>query len=308
MKSSAPHLVQYQGSKRLLAPQILSFVKPGYDRLIEPFSGTAAISIAASMNDVASTYLINDLNEPLVAMLKEAIEFPERLALRYEEIWIKQFNQPDPFTHVDHFYQIRKEFNAGNRCPANMLYLLARVVKGAVRYDSKGMFNQSPDKRRHGAKPEKIQKNVHAISSLLKGKTEFYSSRYEEILEKVQENDLVYLDPPYQGVSFTRDHRYFSGVTLNEFSQAIDYLNKTGADYIISYDGACGEKVYGTDLPLSLGCTKILLRAGRSAQATMLGRDEITLEGLYLSPRLAQKIRKDQFIESEAGMVYQYAV
>lgn len=33
-----PHLVQYQGSKRIIAPEIVKFFPPSFDRLIEPFS------------------------------------------------------------------------------------------------------------------------------------------------------------------------------------------------------------------------------------------------------------------------------
>ena len=42
---SVPHLVQYQGSKRLLAPQILQFMPQKFSRLIEPFAGMEAVSI-----------------------------------------------------------------------------------------------------------------------------------------------------------------------------------------------------------------------------------------------------------------------
>lgn len=49
-----------------------------------------------------------------------------------------------------------------------MLFLLARVVKGAVRYNSNGELNQSCDKRRYGTKPNVIANNALAISGLLK--------------------------------------------------------------------------------------------------------------------------------------------
>lgn len=40
-----PHLVQYQGSKRIIAPEIVKFFPTSFDRLIEPFAGTCAITI-----------------------------------------------------------------------------------------------------------------------------------------------------------------------------------------------------------------------------------------------------------------------
>lgn len=42
MNGKVPHIVQYQGSKRILAPQILQYMPNRFNRLIEPFSGMAA--------------------------------------------------------------------------------------------------------------------------------------------------------------------------------------------------------------------------------------------------------------------------
>lgn len=66
MNGTTPHIVQYQGSKRNLAPQILQYIPKRFNRLIEPFAGMAAITIAVSMQKRARSYLLNDLNEPLI--------------------------------------------------------------------------------------------------------------------------------------------------------------------------------------------------------------------------------------------------
>lgn len=284
MNGKAPHIVQYQGSKRKLAPQILQYMPRKFDRLIEPFSGMAAISIAAAMERRADAYVINDLNRPLVGILEEAIENPAQLAEEYRSVWEEQFSYGED--HVAHFYAVRDRFNGGEETPANLLYLIARCVKGAVRYGGNGNFNQSPDKRRHGTNPDTLEQNVYAISGLLKGKTSFYALDYHDIFEMARPGDLFYLDPPYQGVTNVRDNRYFSGVPFDEFAQAINILNDKGVDYLISYDGACGGKEYGEDLPESLGCEKIMLNAGLSSQALLLGRKSTTFEALYISPSL----------------------
>ena len=284
MNGKVPHIVQYQGSKRKLAPQILRYMPQKFDRLIEPFSGMASISIAAATEQRANAYVINDLNYPLVGILKEAIENPAQLAAEYRNVWEEQFSYGE--SHIEHFYAVRDRFNGGQETPANLLYLIARCVKGAVRYGGNGNFNQSPDKRRHGTNPDTLEQNVYAISRLLKGKTSFYTLDYHAIFEMAQPGDLFYLDPPYQGVTNVRDNRYFSGVPFDEFAQAINILNDKGVDYLISYDGACGGKEYGKDLPESLGCEKIMLNAGLSSQALLLGRKSTTFEALYISPSL----------------------
>lgn len=288
MNGKLPHIVQYQGSKRILAPQILQYMPRKINRLIEPFSGMAAITIAVAMQKRASQYLVNDLNEPLVRVLSEAVNDPIGLVKSYKKVWERQFNFVGG--SIEHYYKVRDDFNAGNKSAANMLYLLARCVKGSVRYSNAGLFNQSPDKRRNGTSPKNIEKNILIISSILKGKADFMSKDYREVLKLARPGDVVYMDPPYQGVCSNRDNRYFSGIDFNEFIEAIEDLNKRKIDYIISYDGSCGDKQYGVDLPEFLGLKKVLLKAGLSSQSLLLGKREITFESLYLSKNMQNSI------------------
>ena len=284
MNGTTPHIVQYQGSERNLAPQILRYIPQKFNRLIEPFAGMAAITIAVSSQNRADRYLLNDLNKPLVNILEESITNPQRLIDNYTKVWCEQLTFEGG--SVEHFYKVREDFNKGNQCAANMLYLLARCVKGSVRYSSSGMFNQSPDKRRMGTNPKNLARNVYMISSLLKGKTEFMSNDYREVTKNAKSGDIVYMDPPYQGVCTSRDCRYFSGIDFNEFVDCVEDLNRRGIDFIISYDGTCGDKQYGQDLPAELGLKKVMLNAGLSSQSLLLGKKETTREALYLSRNL----------------------
>ena len=288
MNGKIPHIVQYQGSKRILAPQILRYMPERFNRLIEPFAGMAAMTIASAFEKRAEQYFINDVNAPVVLLLQTAIENPVVLVERYSEVWQEQFKYPSG--HLEHYYYIRNCFNEGNQTAENMLYLLARCVKGAVRYGKNGNFNQSPDKRRHGTNPKNIAENIYAISTLLKGKAVFSTLDYRQMLAIAKPGDLVYMDPPYQGVSNTRDNRYFSGVDFYEFSESIEALDQKGVDYVISYDGECGGKEYGNELPQALSCTKYLLNAGLSTQATLLGKRNTTYEALYVSVNLLEII------------------
>ena len=288
MNGATPHIVQYQGSKRNLAPQILQYIPKRFNRLIEPFAGMAAITIAVAKQRRADHYLLNDLNEPLVNVLKECIKHPQRLIDDYTRVWSEQLTYQGG--SVEHFYKVRDDFNKGNQSAANMLYLLARCVKGSVRYSSSGQFNQSPDKRRMGTNPKNLARNVFLISSYLKDKTEFSSVDYREVTRNARRGDVVYMDPPYQGVCSSRDCRYFSGIDFNDFVECVDDLNRRGIDFIISYDGTCCDKQYGIDLPEELGLRKIMLNAGLSSQSLLLGKKETTVEALYLSHHLREAV------------------
>jgi DNA adenine methylase len=59
-------------------------------------------------------------------------------------------------------------------------------------------------------------------------------------------------------------------------------LNQRRIPFILSYDGSCGERNYGDPLPQNIA-RRVLLDVGRSSQATLNGRDEITIESLYVS-------------------------
>jgi len=284
-----PHPIQYQGSKRSLASTILRYFPIKFPRLVEPFAGTAAISIACSARGKTNSYWINDLNKPLAELLDLIINHPAEIADYYETIWNQQHDDP-----IEHYYRVREDFNR-TEDPKLFLYLLARCAKGSVRYNTEGLFNQSPDKRRHGTRPETMRENIFGVSALLKGKSVISSLDYRDVLSKVNEDDIVYMDPPYQGVCDDRDSRYSSRISYEEFVSALSELNTRQIRYAVSYDGRTGNKTFGNRLPENLSLTLIELEAGRSTQATLLGRDDITVESLYLSPRLTIEVEASPY-------------
>jgi DNA adenine methylase len=279
-----PHPIQYQGSKRGLAPWILHYLPVQTERVVEPFAGSAALSIACAARGRAKNYWLNDLNKHLAELIGIMINHPNELARFYKNLWEQQF--PDS---LEHYYRIREDFNRTHDSRL-LLYLLARCVKGAVRYNAEGLFNQSPDKRRHGTRPETMRENILGVSALLRGRTIVSSLDYRDVLANIGPNDVVYMDPPYQGVCGERDSRYYTGVVFDDFVAELAKLNRRGIRYVVSYDGRTGMKRFGKPMPKALELTLVELEAGRSTQATLLGRAAITVESLYLSEPLAEEV------------------
>jgi DNA adenine methylase len=272
-----PHPIPYQGSKRRLAAAILSHVEAGqYERLVEPFAGSAAVTLAAASSMKFRSFEIGDRLEPLVMLWQRIIDDPEGIASGYEGLWKRERMRP-----IDEFYEIRSQFNR-DRDPAKLLYLLARCVKNAVRFNPSGEFNQSPDKRRTGTKPDAMRKELLAAHRLLHGKTRAVCADFLELFETARAGDFFYLDPPYQGTSEGRDSRYIGGVTRQRMIEGLNVLNERGIPFILSYDGSCGDRTYGDRLPRELA-SRILLDVGRSSQATLNGQDHLTIESLYVS-------------------------
>lgn len=280
-----PQPIPYQGSKRNLARQILSVMPNEIDTLIEPFAGSAAVSIRAAYENKAGRFHLNDLNKPLMDLLDLIINKPDTVAEDYERLWHEQLGREREF-----YDEIRAEFNQTRR-PDLFLYLLARCVKASVRYNANGEFNQAPDNRRKGRRPNSMREEIYTVSQLLKGKTQISSCDFTSMLDVLNpKSDVIYMDPPYQGTSGGRDSRYCSGIDFSTLLDFIVELNEREAMFILSYDGRKGSKTYGETLPKSLNLVHVEIEAGRSTQSTLLGKKDVTYESLYLSSVLTERI------------------
>ncbi|WP_033581047.1 Dam family site-specific DNA-(adenine-N6)-methyltransferase [Dickeya chrysanthemi] len=279
-----PHVIPYQGSKRKIAGEILNNINFEVEgRFFEPFAGSAAITLSAASQEIANGYVIGDKYEPLIDLWKAIIDSPEKVSNEYESLWNAQIHDPKAF-----FSKVRTQFNLDND-PVKFLYLVARCVKNAIRFNAQGEFNQSPDNRRLGTKPDRVRTEVDKASRLLAGKVEFRSGDFMETLEDATSNDVIYMDPPWQGTSNKKDPRYAYLLDMESLIDGLNNLNQRGIPYLLSFDGTCGDRAYGNELPITLGLTRIGIHAGRSSQATLLGRDDITIESLYLSPALIER-------------------
>ena len=279
-----PHPFPYQGSKRGIAKFILPYFPPGLDRVVEPCCGSAAVSIAAATHGLARRFWINDLNAPLMALWREIVERPEQLVADYTRLWCDQ--KPDM---KEFFFGVRREFNESHQ-PGHLLYLLARIVKGSVRYNANGAFNQSPDNRRAGMRPSVMRRQILGVHQLLASRISLSAMDYRQVVLTSTPDDLVYFDPPYQGTTRSRDRRYCDGVDYDEFVGTLRTMNELGLSYIVNYDGRTGDKAHGKLLPRILRLYHIYVPAGRSTQATLLGQASQTVESLYLSPALVRRL------------------
>ncbi len=108
---------------------------------------SAAFSLAASARGLTSRFVLGDFHRPLIDLWQAILGSPDRLAYGYEWLWHAQVGRERLF-----YEQVRDQFNRTHEPPA-FLYLLARCVKAAIRHNSKGELNNSPDNRRLGARP-----------------------------------------------------------------------------------------------------------------------------------------------------------
>jgi DNA adenine methylase len=284
-----PHVIPYQGSKRALAHVIVPLIPDDVSTMYEPFAGSAAVAVATAYSGKATDIQISDVNEPLMRLWDRIINDPFQLARAYERLWNQQLDDPRSY-----YVKVRNEFNA-SREPHYLLYLLARCVKAAVRYNKSGDFNQGADNRRLGARPKAMHDRIVQTSATMTGAVA-RTSDYASVLITAKRDDLVYMDPPYEGVTNVADHRYMSGLDRASFVAVLEEAVANEVSFMISYDGMLGNKQYGTPLPAHLELLHLHLHAGRSSQSTLAGTSDRTVESLYLSPALVARLGGHQTV------------
>lgn len=287
MKNKIPHPIPYQGSKRNLAEKICSLLPEGINTFYEPFAGSAAITIYAAYHNMAKEFVIADNLPELVELWEAIIENPTETSQKYEDIWNGNIDKSQSY-----FNDVRDRFNL-NRDPVDLLYLIVRCVKNAVRFNKNGAFTQSSDKRRLGTNPKKMSASIHTVSQLLKGRARVVCGDFKKTIEDAAIGDFVYMDPPYHGTTYGKDKRYFTQLERENLIDGISYLNSKDVPFLLSYDGMTGDTVYGEPLPNNLEMRRLLIDAGRSSQATLNGNKATTFESLYVSKNITHRIEQE---------------
>ncbi len=267
-----PHPFPYQGSKRLLAASIAGLWPRPIRVLYEPFAGSAAMALFALAHGLCERVVLGERLPELAGLWQRILSDPQGLADHYARLW------PEPAG----YNAVRERFNR-QRDPADLLYLLLRCVKAAVRFDRAGNFNQSADLRRVGRQPEALRRDLLQVQALLAGRAEVRCADWLTTLADAEPADLAYLDPPWQGTSVGRDPRYYQGLSREDLTAGLVQLRQRGLRFALSYDGVRGETSFVAAFPPELRLEHQLLAAGRSAQATLLGLQEDTQESLYLA-------------------------
>lgn len=265
-----PSLIKWTGSKRAQSILISEYF-PKAKRYIEPFLGGGALLFHAldNYNDI----IANDIYTPLIEFWNNVKYKPEEVIELYTNDWNNLQND-----FPDYFYQIRNRFNSKHKY-SDLVFLSRTCTNGIIRFNNKGEFNNSLHVTRRGMKPEKFKKIVYEWSDKIRN-VEFVNMDYYELLNIIDKDDFVYMDPPY----FNSKNRYISNLDYDKFLLFLEALNDRNVKWALSFDGHRGDEDYTIDMPKNIYKKKLLIENGNSSVLKVLSNEiHLVRESLILN-------------------------
>ena len=261
-------VIKWSGSKRLLAKEIVSYFPEECDLYFEPFLGGASVLLEYKPKKAICV----DINESLIDFWNLVKDKPTELAVSYRFNW--EALQKD----WKHFLTVRDRYNA-NKNGYDLLFLSRTCVNGLIRYNKNGDFNNSLHYSRKGADPEKVKKAIFDASKLIQNYL-FLAGDYQQIIDSVTENSLVYLDPPY----FFTKSMYYGKIDYERLWEFISKLKDKGAKIALSFDGKTENREYDVKIPEGLFVRHLFLKSGNSTFNKVIDKVQNDVyESLYLS-------------------------
>lgn len=205
-EAKAAPFLRWAGGKRQLLDTLLNRVPRRIEgRYIEPFLGAGSLFFALAPQDA----ILADKNAYLIDTFRQIATNPEvvRRAL-LEHIRLHSF---------DHYYETRDKYNLGAYSAAQaarFLYLNRTCFNGIFRVNTKGKFNVPKGSKDRLSRPSKRQ--FYLIAECLRN-AELIACDFAAVLAQAQENDFVYLDPPYPALN---DTAFFAHYTADRFDTA----------------------------------------------------------------------------------------
>ncbi|QRN41500.1 MAG: Dam family site-specific DNA-(adenine-N6)-methyltransferase [Neisseriaceae bacterium] len=174
-------------------------------RLIEPFSGSGAVTLGVEFE----SYVLSDANADLINLF-EALKTEKKDFIDYAQSFFTPHNNQEI-----QFYELRTQFNQSQdklERSALFMYLNRHAYNGLCRYNSKGLFNVPFGRYKTVYFPKsEMEHFIHKS-----GRIELMYAHFEETFSIAQSNDLIYCDPPYVPLSETA---YFTSYSQGGFNQ-----------------------------------------------------------------------------------------
>lgn len=220
--------IKCQGIKTKLIPAIKTLVGTDFKGTwIEPFCGSGVVAF----NVLPQRAILADTNQHIIHFY-QAIQtgcITPTIAARYLETESEKLS-----TWGDrYYYEVRDRFNSTQQ-PLDFLFLNRSCFNGIIRFNRKGHFNVPfCRKPQRFAKPyiTKIVNQVRRVQEILAAHCwTFQVADFTSTLAVAEQDDLVYVDPPYLG----RHVDYYNTWTDQNEQTLIGLLKQLPCQFILS--------------------------------------------------------------------------
>ena len=201
-------VLKYRGGKSREIPRFLQYIPDDFDRYIEPFFGGGAVyfylepdnAILNDVNDRLMTFYAQLRNQyPLMRRQLDEIQTTyEQNQAAFREIKARTPDERVPNANEGLYYRMRDLFNHPDDTYLDgvvYFFINKTAYSGMIRYNNGGEYNV-PFGRYQNLNTRLI---TQQHSDLLQG-ADLFNLDYRQIFDMAQEEDFVFLDPPYDCV------------------------------------------------------------------------------------------------------------
>ena len=248
-------VLKYRGGKSREIPRFLQYIPDGFNRYIEPFFGGGAVYFYLEPDNA----IINDANSRLMTFYQQLRDDYSTMRIQLDTLQrLYETNQaefkkskvlaPDervPNANEDLYYHMRELFNHpdGSFLEGVIYFFINKTAySGMIRYNSNGEYNVP-----FGRYPNLNTKLVTLQHSELLQRAELFNLDYSEIFNMVDDDDFIFLDPPYDCVF----NDYGNIDMMNGFDEAehrrlaADFKNLSCRTLMIIGKTPLTEELYG---------------------------------------------------------------
>ena len=184
---------------------------------VEPFIGGGAVFFDLMQRFQFKRAYISDINADLILTYQVIQNNVEQLITSLRDCQ-NNYNQLNEEQRLELFLKTREQFNQRHlgfmppiEIATHLIFLNKTCFNGLFRLNSKGGFNVPSGKYTNPAILQEA--NLRLVSKVLQN-VEIEVANYDACFDKVDENTLVYFDPPYRPLSKTAS---FTSYSANEF-------------------------------------------------------------------------------------------
>ena len=220
--------MNYTGGKYKLLNQILPLFPKDINTFIDLFAGGCNVAINVNANRI----IANDLCSEVISVYKgiqdgnteENIEMIEKIINKYN---LSKENK-------EGYLELRNDYNNGNKEWYVFYTLLAYSFNNQIRFNKKGEFNMPFGKNKSSFNPTLKQKFKDFSNAIHNKNIKFTNNDFRKLnVNKLGENDFVYLDPPYLVTEATYNTGW-NEETEKDLLSLCDRLNEKGIKFAIS--------------------------------------------------------------------------